>query len=89
MTRLSFDETTLGPDEVLIQVKKRPVHVGDFHIVRNAPQGGPSTPISARLGANPAAGSCGDSRRVGVRAKREHGLSPGRRVAFSGQEYML
>ncbi len=72
----------LGPDEVLVKVVTRPIHVGDVHILSALPQGGPVAPIPEGTLRTPGFEGVGTIAHLGTSAKAAKRFSEGQRVAF-------
>jgi NADPH:quinone reductase-like Zn-dependent oxidoreductase len=77
-----FKNEDLGPDDVLVKVRVRPVHPGDIQILSALPQGGPAQPIPEETSRVPGFEGVGTVARLGTNLSLAKTLSEGQRVAF-------
>ena len=77
-----FKNEDLGPDDVLVKVRVRPVHPGDIQILSALPQGGLVQPIPEGSSRVPGFGGVGTVARLGTNLVMTKTLSEGQRVAF-------
>jgi NADPH:quinone reductase-like Zn-dependent oxidoreductase len=77
-----FKNEDLGPDDVLVKVRVRPVHPGDIQILSALPQGGLVQPIPEGTSRVPGFEGVGTVARLGTNLSLAKTLSEGQRVAF-------
>src|ERR1700746_1244954 len=77
-----FKNEDLGPDDVLVKVRVRPVHPGDIQILSALPQGGLVQPIPDGSSRVPGFGGVGAVARLGTNLVMTKTLSEGQRAAF-------
>src|ERR1700746_1260501 len=77
-----FKNEDLGPDDVLVKVRVRPVHPGDIQILSALPQGGLVQPIPEGSSRVPGFEGVGTVARLGTNLVLTKTLSEGQRVAF-------
>src|SRR5246127_1409981 len=77
-----FKNEDLGPDDVLVKARVRPVHPGDIQILSALPQGGLVQPIPEGSSRVPGFEGVGTVARLGTNLVLTKTLSEGQRVAF-------
>jgi NADPH:quinone reductase len=77
-----FKNEDLGPDDVLVKIRLRPVHPGDIQILSALSQGGPVQPIPEGTSRVPGFEGVGTVARLGTNLSLAKTLSEGQRVAF-------
>lgn len=75
-------ELIVGDEDLLIEVRKRPIHPGDVHILRGASNGGVSAPIDAKQGRVPGFEGVGLVLKVGANVGASSQIKTGQRVIF-------